>query len=167
LATDSVIVGLTPALTQNGTPHIDGGACCSVAGQLCAVAEERLTRRKHAGGAAFALRTVLADCGVQIEDVSRFYVSTCGERVPAPRAPVPLSGNDFLTLSAIGVPEEKIYWIPSHHLSHAYAAFEPSAFGRALVLVMDDAGSAPTSGSDFMGRRESRSDISRELERTK
>lgn len=130
------------------------------------MAEERLTRRKHAGGAAFALRTVLADCGVQIQDVSRFYVSTCGERVPNPGAPVPLSENDFLTLSAIGVSAEKICWMPSHHLSHAYAAFEPSSFRRALVLVMDDAGSAPAKGSYFTGRGEARADISGELERT-
>ncbi len=165
LETDSIIVGLTPALTQNGEPHIDGGACCNVAGQICAVAEERLTRRKHAGGAAFALRTVLADCGVQLEDVSRFYVSTCGERIPGPGATVPLSENGLLTLNAIGVPAERIYWVPSHHLSHAYAAFEPSLFARALVLVMDDAGSAPAIGPDFMGRRESRADISADLER--
>lgn len=165
LETSPIIVGLTPAFTQNGEPHLDGGACCIAGGQVCAVAEERLTRRKHAGGAAFALRTVLADCGVELQDVSRFYVSTCGERIPGAGAPVPLSEDSSPRLRDLGVLAQNICWVPSHHLSHAYAAFEPSPFERALVVVMDDAGSAPLR-TGTKARKESRAIIGGDLERT-
>jgi carbamoyltransferase len=164
LARESVIVGLTPARTQRGELHIDGSACCVTPDSVCSIAEERITRRKHAGGAEFALRTVLADCGVHLQDVDRFYVSTCGERVPQPDAPVELS-EDGTRLTDIGVPPEKISWVSSHHLSHARVALTLSGIERSLVVVMDDAGSAPRAHAGE-GPMASRAEISSELERT-
>jgi carbamoyltransferase len=143
---------------------IDGGATCIVGDRICAIAEERLSRKKYAGGSAFALRTALNDCGISLEDVTHFYVSTCGERVPQQGVPIALSVDGLTRLTDMGVAEEKIRWVPSHHLSHAHAAFETSGLHRALVLVLDDAGSA-------MPRSTSKSAVSRwsitsELERS-
>jgi carbamoyltransferase len=147
LTPEPIIVGLTPARTQGGVPHIDGGACCVTPDGACAVAEERLTRRKHSGGSAFALRAVLAHCGVCLQDVDHFYISTCGEPAPPPDAPVELA-EDGIRLLDMGVPANRITWIDSHHLSHAQVALETSGLDRAVVVVMDDAGSAPAIGAD-------------------
>ncbi len=41
---------------------------------------------------------------------------------------------------------DKIYMIPSHHLSHAYSAYWPSGFDEAIILVVDASGSTDKEG---------------------
>ncbi|HEX8597020.1 MAG TPA: carbamoyltransferase C-terminal domain-containing protein [Chloroflexia bacterium] len=162
---DDIIVGLTPAHTQNGEELIDGGACCIAGDRICAVAEERLTRKKHAGGSEFALSAVLKECGVQLKDVTHFYVSTCGEPIPLREAAITLSADGLHRLADIGTRPDKVRWLPSHHLSHAYASFETSGLSRALVLVLDDSGSASYTPTDGVGRFKGRWNSTSELER--
>jgi carbamoyltransferase len=136
------IMGLTAAATQDGRAQLDGGAALFADGELWAVAEERVSRRKHAGGAQLALHAVLAAAGRSLADVDAFCVSTCGEPVPVTGARCLLSTRTGRFLDDLGVPGERVRWVPSHHLSHALTAWAPSPRGRALVLVMDEAGSA-------------------------
>lgn len=41
---------------------------------------------------------------------------------------------------------DKIYMLPSHHLSHAYSAYWPSGFDEAIILVVDASGSTDKEG---------------------
>lgn len=41
---------------------------------------------------------------------------------------------------------DKIFMIPSHHLSHAYTAYWPSGFEEAIILVVDASGSTDKEG---------------------
>jgi carbamoyltransferase len=144
------VVGLTPFTTSTGIPHIDGSACAITASEIVAVAEERLSREKHAGGSELSLRSVLDAVGRTPRDVTGYFLSTCGEAsagVPAQRS---LGGHLHASLSDLGVDATRVHWVPSHHASHAAAASVLLNGERGLVLVIDDAGSAePGAGASF------------------
>src|SRR5688572_30564267 len=126
-----LIAGVNMGRTQHGRPLKDGAACLLQDGQvIAAVAEERVTRRKHAGGFRQALSYCLSGVGAALEDVDMIVVSSCAE------APLP-DGIDI----GLPVAAAKIRSVPSHHLSHAYAAFLPSPFDEAVIMVLDNEGS--------------------------
>lgn len=116
--------------TREGRQLKDGGACLLLDGRIVvAIAEERLTRQKHAGGFQNALNYCLSSMGVTLEDLDMILVSSCAEE--------PLEdGCD------IGLPiaRTKIRAVPSHHLSHAYSAFLMSPFDEAVIMVLDNEG---------------------------
>ena len=108
----------------------DGAACVAIDGQFAAaVAEERLTRDKHAGGFSRSLPYCLESIGATLADLDMVLVSTCAEE--------PLEDN-----CDIGIPlnRAKVVGVPSHHLSHAYAAFFMSPFEEAAVMILDNEG---------------------------
>ena len=145
-----VIVGLTAGRTQDGRAHIDGAACVVAGSQMTAIAEERLTRRKHHGGCHAALHACLEDLGLALEDVDLFVASTAGEPVPECEAPVHLRPDGLWTLQDLGVADDRIVWCPSHHLSHALHAYHAFSFPQALVCVCDFAGNSGETNSVFL-----------------
>jgi carbamoyltransferase len=125
-----LIAGVSVAETRTGQPLKDGAACLVQDGRVVvAVAEERLTRRKHAGGFERALPYCLAAIGATAADIDIVAVSTCAEPPLKPGADLGLD-----------VAADVIRSVPSHHLSHAYAAFWPSPFESAAIMVMDNEG---------------------------
>jgi carbamoyltransferase len=135
------VIGLTLSSTQDGRAHIDGAACGIRGPEVVAVPEERLSRRKHDGGAELALRAILDGLEVAVDDVDAFFVSTCGEVAPpTPPYHLRLSERSGLDLRDLGIPDSRVRWVPSHHLSHAMTACLPRAARPTLVLVADDAG---------------------------
>jgi carbamoyltransferase len=124
------VLGVNVGQTADGKPIYDGGACLIVDGKIVgAIAEERLTRRKHCGGFEEAVRFLLRRASLELADVDLVVVSCYGEEADLGLFP-------DLALSAA----KRVEMIPSHHLSHAYSAFMPSAFDEALVIVVDNEG---------------------------
>jgi carbamoyltransferase len=125
-----LIAGVNMGLTREGRPLKDGGACLLSDGRIVvAIAEERLTHQKHAGGFAHSLQYCLSSAGVALSDLDMIVVSSCAEEQLE-------DGYD------IGLPIDrtKIRSVPSHHLSHAYAAFLTSPFEEAVIMVFDNEG---------------------------
>jgi len=147
----------------------DSAAALLVDGQIVAAAqEERFSRKKH--DAAFpvnAVRYVLEDAGLQIEDLSciAFYdkpylkferlletyhaFAPCGLRSFLSAMPVWIKEKLFMRkmvwdeLEAINgqkLPARPRLLFPEHHLSHAASAFYPSPFQEAAILTVDGVG---------------------------
>lgn len=147
----------------------DSAAALLVDGQIVAAAqEERFSRKKH--DAAFpvnAVRYVLEDAGLQIEDLSciAFYDKPYlkFERLlETYHAFAPRGLRSFLSAMPVWIKEKlfmrKMVWdeleaingqklparprllFPEHHLSHAASAFYPSPFQEAAILTVDGVG---------------------------
>jgi len=129
-----MIVGANIGTMPSGKRIYDGGTCLLVDGRLrMAVAEERVSRRKHDGGFRHALPYLISRTGIGWDDIDMVVISTYGD--VAPRS---LRGRlEIPELEAIA---DRTTVMPSHHLAHAYSAFIPSPFDEALVVVMDNEG---------------------------
>lgn len=124
------VLGLNLGKTRNNKLLKDGGVCILRDGQIeVAIAEERVSRHKYAGGFQQALAYCLDATKTPIDDYEAIVVSSCCEDV-CPRE-----------LDGINVKDKAgVHFIPSHHLSHAYSAFHVSPFEKALILVIDGGG---------------------------
>ena len=148
-------IGFNAAMTQDGRRQIDGAVAILLDGKIHSLAQERLTRRKHDGGVMEALRHILDRCGLRLDDVGRFVVSTAGEPVPEFGSPVYLRPDGRLSLQDLGVDDNRIHWRRSHHESHAYEAiFAARNIGTlvlpALVFVADRVGQTGEHQSYFL-----------------
>lgn len=97
---------------------------------IVALAEERMTGEKYAGGYRNALRAICQSERLDLDRVAAIGVSTCCE--PLENSVVGLSEDIDIhsgKLEAIG-----------HHESHATLAFLGSGFDEALVVVSDGGG---------------------------
>ncbi|MBF8185319.1 hypothetical protein ITP53_06125 [Nonomuraea sp. K274] len=126
------IVGLNMGVTRDGSVRLkDGAAALAVDGHVTvAIAEERLSRRKHDGGARLAFEYCLDTAGATRDDIDMVVVSTCSEE----------AAEDGYGADLLGMAPSKIHAMPSHHLSHACSAFYPSPFDEAVVVVLDNEG---------------------------
>ncbi len=109
---------------------------------VCAVAEERLDRRKrspaylpnqydhHTVPPLRAITAVMREAGVGLDDLD---LVVCGRSLHAYRDAL----LEFLPLDADRVVEPAV---PGHHIAHAYSAFATSPFDSAGVLVLDEQG---------------------------
>ncbi|MGH3939932.1 MAG: carbamoyltransferase family protein [Pseudonocardiaceae bacterium] len=119
------------ATRDGGVQLKDGAAAFVEDGRLVvAVAEERLSRSTHAGGADLAFRYCLDTAGLMPSDLDMLVISTCSE--PA--------SEDGYGAEHFGVAEAKVRAMPSHHLSHAASAFFLSPFEDAAIAVLDNEG---------------------------
>jgi carbamoyltransferase len=118
---------------------------------VIAIEQERLDRQKHSIGILQqsgndpshiqlpydAVNYCLAGCGITMSSLSSVTAN--------------MPGIDYSTeiLRRTLAPEwqDKIRQMPSHHLSHAYSAYWPSGFDRAIVLVADGVGTATLGGT--------------------
>src|SRR5215207_569149 len=121
----------------------DRSACLLENGVLCcAIAEERLDRRKRSEGfyrsynrgtvvpPLASIRYVLGEQGITLDDVD---LVVCGRSMRPCR--------DSL-LEYLPVPEGRVAEpsLPGHHLAHAYSAYATSPFEETAVLVIDEQG---------------------------
>ena len=130
------ILGINLTRTSDGIPLDDGAAVlCEGGVPTVAIAEERLTRRKHAGGVGNAIRYCLRARGLSLRDIDLIAVSTCCDT--ACQLSLALA---MLEAEGLSPRAEQIYPVASHHLSHAASAYYPSGFGESLIVVADNEG---------------------------
>ncbi|MEY9967542.1 carbamoyltransferase [Streptacidiphilus sp. MAP12-16] len=148
-------LGLNLTRTATGIYLHDGAAALLLNGvPIAAVAEERLTRRKHCGGVANAARYCLSAAGIDLAEVDAVAVSICCEVSPSPRW-----AAQALRRQGLAVRDDQVVVVPSHHLSHAASAFLASPFPEAITVVADNEG-------NILGPRRRRDYWLNALERT-
>jgi len=126
------VLGLTLSTTSDGLDLMDGNAALAINGQpVRAIAEERLSRCKYDGG----LRRAIAYCTERIGTLDQVVVSSCCDEVPTAA-----HAQEVLAREGFDIGVNRITVCTSHHASHAAAAFFPSPFAKALVLVADNEG---------------------------
>jgi carbamoyltransferase len=130
------VLGLNLTRTRDGIALDDGAAVLLDDGAAAvAIAQERLTRRKHTGGVADAVHYCLTSQGLDLDQVDLVAVSSCCDMPPDPGFAVDMLGSEGLP-----VRKEQLRVVPSHHLSHAASAYYPSGFTEAIVIVADNEG---------------------------
>lgn len=132
-------VGLNACIVDesNEIRPVDGGGVCLFEDEklLYAITEERLTYTKYDGGFKKALEYVLDASGKNLHDVDQFAVSFYGVSLNVPEFLI-----EHIKTELSIQPHQKLIVVPSHHLSHAYAAFYCSGFKEALIVVNDNEG---------------------------
>ena len=99
-------------------------------GQIVAIAEERLSRKKYADGYMGALFYCLNALDITVDQVDLFVSSSYHKPLP------PQFMGD---LKALGLPPERFVSC-DHHWSHACSTYFLSPFEKALVIVIDGLG---------------------------
>ncbi|MEV1156009.1 carbamoyltransferase C-terminal domain-containing protein [Micromonospora chokoriensis] len=116
---------MATVLGLGGSGH-DWSSCAIDGDRICAIDEERLTRRKYGVGAdllaGISRRTVLEAIGSSVADVE--HVVAC----------------DLVPRSFTHAFRGRVTRI-NHHLAHAYSSFVASGMPEAAILVSDNAGS--------------------------
>lgn len=126
-----LVLGLSAEKTGHGKQLKDGAVCIIQDGDIVtAVAEERISRLKHAGGFRCSLSHALDWTDLTVDSFDAIVISSCCENVPP----------DQRTHGLRLVDPSRLSHIPSHHLSHAYSSFFASPFDQALIVVMDAGG---------------------------
>lgn len=123
------IIGANFGKTEDGMLLNDGGICLLNNKKIVITSEERVTRKKYAGGFNKSLKYLLDKEKLKIEDIDLFVFSSCCE---LPRKQI--------NIEHYNIPNEKIVYIPSHHLSHAYSTYFSSQFDEAIIMVIDNEG---------------------------
>lgn len=132
-----VILGLNSGFDYLGRPVDSGASALMVDGSVvAAIAEERLTREKYAGGFVNSAARVLEIGGVRECDINAVAVSLY-QHPDALDAVTTTRVNRELGPDLRG----RKFILRSHHLSHAASAFYQSPFECALVCVWDNEGS--------------------------
>lgn len=129
------IVGANLGKTQQGMLLNDGGICLLDEERLVITSEERITRKKYAGGFKESLKYLLDREHLKIDDIDLFVFSSCCE-LPLNK----IENHNYFENFDISIPENKIVFMPSHHLSHANSVFYASGFDEAIIMVIDNEG---------------------------
>ena len=105
----------------------DGAACLlNRKGVVGALAEERIAKRKRAGGYKYAMESLFHSFGVRASDLQRVVVSTCCEPMPDVQQLPEFPATPVISCN--------------HHVSHALSVFCTSSLQRAIILVLDAGG---------------------------
>lgn len=131
------IIGINSGL-DGGLAPISGGSVALIEdGRIrFAVAEERVSRVKYAGGYEKAFAYLFARTGLAAEDIDYFYISFYGSGLRVSPALIEFHRADLRLTD-----RRKLVVVPSHHDSHAASAFFLSPFDEALTIVADNEGS--------------------------
>lgn len=121
------LLGINKGATCAGKRLRHGGAAAYVDGRFFAIAEERATGTKYAGGYGTSVATLLSALSLDLGDFDEIGVSTCCE-------------PEALALQQHELAGDRRLVSVNHHLSHASLAFYGSGFSRALVTVIDGGG---------------------------
>lgn len=130
------ILGANLGYTIKGMPLNDGGACIIDENGIVAIAEERVTRKKYAGGFENALNYCLENKDYSTSALDLIVLSSCCE----------LPRTDFEDIN-LNIDTSKIIICQSHHLSHAYSAYFTSDFEESLIMVLDNEGNIIDDGN--------------------
>lgn len=134
-----LVLGVHLSSGADGSFTADGNVAVIADGEpVFAIAQERVTREKYAGGYAEAARYALDAVGASISDVDVVAVSTFG-RSDVAGGPEQLSAGRTVARTLGPGPEYHV--VPSHHLAHALSAVAQCPYERALVAVIDNEGS--------------------------
>ncbi len=129
------ILGFNLEETSYGLSLDNGGACLIVDGEVkMLINEERLYRKQYQAGFAQSIKYILSNSDLALKDIDLFVASSCLD--------VPASAEEVqrqLKKHGFDVTAEKIE-VCDHHLSHAYSAYYPSPFEKAIILVIDGDG---------------------------
>ncbi len=129
------ILGFNLEHNSYGLPLDNGGACLVVDGEVkMLINEERLTRKQYDAGFVQSINYILENNNLSIDDIDLFVASSCLD-IKAREQDV----QKQLEKRGFSVPLSKIR-VCGHHLSHAYSAFWPSPFEKAIVMVLDGDG---------------------------
>ncbi|QIW79955.1 carbamoyltransferase C-terminal domain-containing protein [Bacillus tequilensis] len=134
-----ITVGLNACIVNDDDEirYVDGGGVCIFKDNhiAAAITEERLSYIKYDGGFKKSLPYVLESCNLSLEDVDQFVVSFYGVSINVPQFLI-----DHIK-KEIGINEKQsLIVIPTHHLSHAYAAYFSSGYDSALIIINDNEG---------------------------
>ena len=133
------IIGFNLEKTSYDLPLDNGGACLIVDGKVkMLINEERLSRQQYSAGFKQSIDYLLKNNGLNLEDIDLFVASRCLDIVPSiPEVQKQLAENGF------DVSKNKIA-VCDHHLSHAFSAYYPSGFEKAIIVVIDGDGNVLT-----------------------
>lgn len=113
-----------------------------------------LSRRKKSY--QFPIRSIeycLNHFGIKIDQVDRFILDYMNEKTFFRTSNnYRLLAGDFIR-SKMKINPERISFIKSHHLAHAYTAFYPSGFEDATVIIVDGLGSDNQTHSIYSANR--------------
>jgi len=130
-----IIVGALVEWTATGVDPVDGGVAIWQDGAFrFAMAEERATRIKYAGGFRSSLSRGLAAINAKIADVDRFCFASYAEPRAIDSGHIVRQAPELLPL------QDRITIAPSHHELHALYGFRHSPFNNALIAVLDNEG---------------------------
>lgn len=132
--------------------HCGHESSCSVVrdGRLvCAIQQERVTRRKYDGQEFLSdrlpIQEVLSVAGTTIDDIDIIVSSFQAAGPSGVGLQRPLFSRGFTAFD----PFDSRHHVVSHHLAHAASAVYLSGLPAAAVLVSDSAGTTSWDGSDF------------------
>lgn len=129
-------LGVTP---EGDIKKVDGGGVCLYEnGEITiGISEERLTKKKYDGGFLRGLEYILSERKLSLNEIDHFIVSFYGLPYNIPK-----KVKDFFIEKLGKEFEDKVTIMPSHHLSHAYAAYYQSGFPEdgTIVIVNDNEG---------------------------
>ena len=130
-----IIAGVNLPFTEFAKNLKDGGLCIVEDGSIkFAIAEERITRQKRAGGFQNAFQYALNKLNLRKKDIDLIVYSSCCEKI-RPDIQIP----DFEGVANLSC---------NHHYSHAVSAYMTSQFEEAIVLVLDAGGNVLDSRSE-------------------
>lgn len=122
-----IVVGINLPSTELDKNLKDGGVCVVEDGQIkFAIAEERISREKRAGGFQASLQYALDNLNLKKTDIDLIVYSSCCETI-RPQFRI----KNF----------ENTKTLPcNHHFSHALSAYLTSPFDEAIIIVCDAGG---------------------------
>lgn len=132
------VIGLNYSHDAKNDVVFDGGVALIEDGIIkMAFAEDRISRKKNDGGFSHALQEILKRTNLTLNDIDYFAVSFY--------AHFSIPEEDAVRRLFEDIPidnlSEKLIFVPSHHLSHAFSSYFLSPFDEALIVVADNEGS--------------------------
>ncbi len=122
-----IVVGLNLGSTEFKKELHDGGVCIIVDGKIAlAIGEERISRKKRAGGFKESIEYALNCLNLEPNDVDLVVYSSCCEQIQSISEIEGLSSKRLIPCN--------------HHYSHALSVYLTSPFNEAIVIVLDAGG---------------------------
>lgn len=131
------IIGINSQYDALMNKVFSGSCALIVDGKIVyAFAEDRISRIKDNGGFEQSLKSILDKAKLTASDIDYFYISFYGNSV----IPTKKMMQYHLNLLRLNKHPEKLVIMPSHHFSHACAAYFLSPFNEAIIMVADNEG---------------------------
>ncbi|MCG8329459.1 MAG: hypothetical protein MI974_17325 [Chitinophagales bacterium] len=124
----------------DGNYTFDGNACLFENGRLkLAIVEERISRKKYDGNFKESINYLLHNEGISSSDLDKVIIASFAKPIENNENYVQPIKDDLKKL--LGVKENDIEFVNSHHETHALYAVAQSGFEECLVCVVDNLGS--------------------------
>jgi carbamoyltransferase len=131
------IIGINSRYDALMNKVYSGSAALIVDGKIVqALAEDRISRIKDDGGFDQSLEFILDEAKLRMDEIDYFYISFYGNSI----IPTKKMIQYHLDLLKLNKCPKKLVVMPSHHFSHACAAYFLSPFDEAIIMVADNEG---------------------------